>query len=131
VLLTSYTPRIAITLLLMFFFVITNNKIKCCSRNEIFYPFHHHLQFVTIPSLIQASRLGEGEAMRSFLLQNSRLSAIVFDNTLCEIFKVQFSKKLYNWWDPLARSKSTVVTISILSSHLIFHIVRILFYFQI
>jgi len=44
--LTSCIPRIAVTLFLQFVFVITNNKyrIKCCSRNEIFYPIlHHHL----------------------------------------------------------------------------------------
>jgi hypothetical protein len=44
VLLTSYIPRIAVTLFLQFVFVITNNKIKCCSRNETFYPFHHFIQ---------------------------------------------------------------------------------------
>jgi hypothetical protein len=39
VLLTSYVQRIAVTLFLQFVFVITNNnKIKCCSRNERFYP---------------------------------------------------------------------------------------------
>src|SRR5271156_53872 len=31
---TSYIPRIAVTLFLLFLFVITNNKIKCCSGNE-------------------------------------------------------------------------------------------------
>lgn len=42
--LTSFIPRIAVVLLLQFVFVITNNKyrIKCCSRNEIFYPLLHH-----------------------------------------------------------------------------------------
>ncbi len=52
VLLTSYIPRIAVTLFLQFVFVITNNKIKCCSRNETFYPFHHSSKFVTYISII-------------------------------------------------------------------------------
>jgi hypothetical protein len=42
-LLTSYISRIAVTLLLQFVFVITNNTIKCCNRNESFYPLFHHL----------------------------------------------------------------------------------------
>ncbi len=48
--LTSCIPRIAVALFLQFVFVITNNnRIKCCSRNESFYPilYHHHLKFVT------------------------------------------------------------------------------------
>ena len=35
VLLTSYISRIAVALFLQFVFVITNNKVECCSRNEI------------------------------------------------------------------------------------------------
>jgi hypothetical protein len=42
VLLTSYIPRIAVTLFPQFVFVITNNEIKCCSRNKTFYPLLHH-----------------------------------------------------------------------------------------
>jgi hypothetical protein len=67
VLLTSCIPRISVALFLQFVFVITNNKIKCCSRNESFYPILHY-HFILRYSSIDISKY------------TSKLEFFFFDN---------------------------------------------------
>jgi hypothetical protein len=64
VLLISCIPSIAVTLFLQFVFVITNNRIKCCSRNVT----NHSIQYYIIIFILRYTIVGQRIFLSLYLI---------------------------------------------------------------
>jgi hypothetical protein len=92
VLLTSYIPRIAVTLLLQLVFVITN-RIKCCSCNEINLSISSSpSKFVTVrqAAIIAISSLLKG-FFRSLILPCESASLVIKTDPLKKFEGISFA----------------------------------------